>query len=435
MADRVTVVPPCDPWPFSTVTTDDLEALVADGLLRPLFDDPQPEWMAPPSGAAPSPPPGYVLSFVSFHERGLGVPASRFMRAILHFYGVELHNLNPNSIAQAAIFTAVCEGFLGIDPHWDLWTHLFSAEPFASTTGEKRVRMAVQAGGCILQLRQARAQQYIPAILVFSNKGWQRQWFYLRNDDGRLPSFSQRVVTTAGSNWRYGAPRERQKNLQPLLEALQVLRDGGLTTTGVVAAIHRRRVLPLAERWLLLSEMTPGVDLEGSQMSSVPLPADDLHRRVAGTVGKLDAGALTQLPMRPERGCMSLVSVHSFFFLVSDCPWFSQSRPFVRLQELGSHKPSLPPVPEDAVDRAARRVGAEKKKEKKDVKKARARERVRARDALEKRRRRQERDGLPREPSPEMPDDDDDDDDDEDDDMAARLGLSRDLRLGQGSSS
>jgi hypothetical protein len=107
----------------------------------------------------------------------------------------------------------------------------------------------------------------------------------------------------------------------------------------------------------------------------------------------------------------------------------------VRLQELGCHKPSLPPVPEDAVDRAAWRVAAEKKKEKKDAKKARARERMRARDVLERRRRRQERDGLPREPSPETPDDDDDDDDEEDDDMAAHLGLSPDLRLGQGSSS
>jgi hypothetical protein len=87
------------------------------------------------------------------------------------------------------------------------------------------------------------------------------------------------------------------------------------------------------------------------------------------------------------------------------------------------------------VDRAARRVAAEKKKEKKDTEKAWARERMRARDALEKRRRRQERDELLREPSPETPDDDDDDDDDEDDDMAARLGLSPDLRLDQGSSS
>jgi hypothetical protein len=296
--------------------------------------------------------------------------------------------------------------------------------------------MAVRAGDCIVQLRQARALQYIPAILASSNKGWQRRWFYLRNDDGRLLLFSQRVLTAAVDNWRYGTPRDRQKNLLPLLKALEELREGGLTAAGVVAAIHRRRVLPLTERRLLLWEMTPGVDLEGLQMSSDPLPTDDLHRRVAGTVGKLEAGAFSQPSMRPDRGCVSLVSIHSFFVLASDCPQFSQPRLFVRLQEVGFHKPSLPPVPEDSVDRSARRVAAEKRKEKKDAKKARARERIRARDALERLRRRQERDGLPREPSSETPDDDDDDeDDDEDDDMAARLGLSPDLRLGQGSSS
>jgi hypothetical protein len=68
--------------------------------------------------------------------------------------------------------------------------------------------------------------------------------------------------------------------------------------------------------------------------------------------------------------------------------------------------------------------------------KARAHEWRRARDALEKRRRQQEREGLPREPSPETPDDDDDDDDDEEeDDMAARLGLSPGLGCGQEPSS
>jgi hypothetical protein len=108
---------------------------------------------------------------------------------------------------------------------------------------------------------------------------------------------------------------------------------------------------------------------------------------------------------------------------------------FVRPQGLRFYKRSLPPVSEDSVGRAAWRVAAEKKKEKKDAEKARARERMRAREALEKRRRRQERDGLPRELSPETHDDEDDDDDDEDDDMAAHLGLSPDLRLGQGSSS
>jgi hypothetical protein len=127
MADRVTIISPRDPWPFSTVTASDLEDLVGEGLLRPLTDEQRPEWIPPVGGVAPSPPPGYVVSFVSFHERGFGVPASRFMRAILYHYGVELHNLSPNSISQAAIFVAVCEGYLGIAPHWDLWTHLRGA--------------------------------------------------------------------------------------------------------------------------------------------------------------------------------------------------------------------------------------------------------------------------------------------------------------------
>jgi hypothetical protein len=84
------------------------------------------------------------------------------------------------------------------------------------------------------------------------------------------------------------------------------------------------------------------------------------------------------------------------------------------------------------VDRAAQRVAAEEEEKKKDAKKARARERRRARDALEKLRRRQEREGLPREPLPEtLDDDDDDEDDDEEDDMAARLGLSPGLGFGQ----
>jgi hypothetical protein len=325
MADRVTIIPPRDPWPFSTVTAGDLEDLVAEGLLRPLSDERRPEWIPPVSGAAPSPPPGYVVSFVSFHERGFGVPASRFMRAILHHYGVELHNLSPNSISQAAIFVAVCEGYLGIAPHWDLWTHLFFAELFASPTGERKVRAAVRAGGCTLLLRQSRASLYIPAILASSNKGWQRRWFYLRNDGELLPPFSQRVVTIAADAWRHGTPHERQKNLEPLLKALEALRKGGLTAAGVIAAIHRRRVLPLAERRLPLWEMTPEADLEGSRMSSDPLPFDVLHGRVAVALGKPDPSAFSQPLMRPDQGCVTLVSVRSFLPLASGCPWFLRS--------------------------------------------------------------------------------------------------------------
>jgi hypothetical protein len=70
----------------------------------------------------------------------------------------------------------------------------------------------------------------------------------------------------------------------------------------------------LVERWLQLAEMKPGVDLEGSRMSSTSLSADDLLKRVAGKVGRLDAGALSQPAMRPDRGYVSLVSVRSSFY-------------------------------------------------------------------------------------------------------------------------
>jgi hypothetical protein len=170
-------------------------------------------------------------------------------------------------------------------------------------------------------------------------------------------------------------------------------------------------------------------------MSSTSLSTDDLLRRVAGMVGRSEAGVLSQPPMRSNHGYVSLVSVRS-----SSCfaPNFFTSLIltvgiFVRPQGLRGFKLSRPPVPEDAADRAARRLAAEKEKEKKDAEKAWAREKMRAREALEKHRWRQARDGLPLESSPDTPDDDDDDD--EDDDMAARLGLSPDPRLDQGSSS
>jgi hypothetical protein len=69
------------------------------GLLRPRSYGVHPEWLALRDEQELAPSVGYVGSFTSFHERGFMVPASHFMRALSHYYGVELHNFNPNSIA------------------------------------------------------------------------------------------------------------------------------------------------------------------------------------------------------------------------------------------------------------------------------------------------------------------------------------------------
>jgi hypothetical protein len=71
-----------------------------DGLLRPRTRRDLLEWrVLLRNHQEPTPLEGYVVSFVAFHERGLRVPQSQFMRAIPHYYGVELHHLIPNSIS------------------------------------------------------------------------------------------------------------------------------------------------------------------------------------------------------------------------------------------------------------------------------------------------------------------------------------------------
>jgi hypothetical protein len=150
-----------------------LEELVSDGLLRSRASRSPPECRVPPSDHRESAPPeGYMVSFVAFHERGLGMPPSCFMWALLHYYKVELHHLTTNSISQAAIFVAVCKGYLGMEPHWNLWLHLFKAEHFAKKAGEQGVRRVVHARSCTLQVRVGRGEQYIPTQLISSNSGW-----------------------------------------------------------------------------------------------------------------------------------------------------------------------------------------------------------------------------------------------------------------------
>ena len=74
----------------------------------------------------PSPSDGYVVSFMHFHERGFATPAHKFLWGLLHYYQIELHHLNPNGIQHMAAFVALCEGFLGISPHFDLWWYFFA---------------------------------------------------------------------------------------------------------------------------------------------------------------------------------------------------------------------------------------------------------------------------------------------------------------------
>ena len=95
-----------------------MEGLIRRDLLRARTS--AEEWLLPGNKDSPSPPNGYVVSFAHFHERGLATPAHKFLRGLLHFYKIELQHLNPNGIQYMVGFIALCDGFLGISPHFDL---------------------------------------------------------------------------------------------------------------------------------------------------------------------------------------------------------------------------------------------------------------------------------------------------------------------------
>jgi hypothetical protein len=61
------------------------------------------------------------------------MPASNFFRDLLHYYRIEMQNLNPNLVLQIAVFVALCEGYLGIRPNFALWKYYFSATVFLKT--------------------------------------------------------------------------------------------------------------------------------------------------------------------------------------------------------------------------------------------------------------------------------------------------------------
>ena len=112
MVKPVQLVDPV-PWGRSTADRLYLESLVAAGQLPPNTDPARPVWIPLRSETVPKPPSGYVVSLARMHEWGFGVPAGRFICALCHYYGVELHNFAPNAISQAAVFVAICEGYCG----------------------------------------------------------------------------------------------------------------------------------------------------------------------------------------------------------------------------------------------------------------------------------------------------------------------------------
>jgi hypothetical protein len=74
----------------------------------------------PNTKVVPHPQSGFRVMFLAFLLCGLSLPAHEFLHGLLFVYGVQLHQLTPNSILHIACFITLYEAFLGINPHFVL---------------------------------------------------------------------------------------------------------------------------------------------------------------------------------------------------------------------------------------------------------------------------------------------------------------------------
>jgi hypothetical protein len=96
-----------------------------------------------------------LILFQHFVECGLALPACDFLRGLLYHYSIQLHHLNPNSILHRAIFIHLCEAFLGIEAHFNLFYYLFHLKP------QPNEKVLALLGGAGFQLKQGMNKMYI----------------------------------------------------------------------------------------------------------------------------------------------------------------------------------------------------------------------------------------------------------------------------------
>ena len=109
-------------WNTSKCSQSDLETLVSADLLVPRSVI---QWHATLGKDHPYENTGEIVAFAPYLEWGLGLPCSFFFSGLLCYYRIQLHHLTPNSLVHISIFVHLCEAFLGIEPHFELFRFFF----------------------------------------------------------------------------------------------------------------------------------------------------------------------------------------------------------------------------------------------------------------------------------------------------------------------
>jgi len=137
------------------------------------------------------------------------------------------------------MFVHLWEAYLGIEPHFDLFQHLFHLKPQPSAINIDIV------GGAGLQLCQGLGVKYIPYKLSSKVIDWKDFWFYIENQAPALPARTPGPPVPKPS---WNSMSENLIQINDLLDEIDHLKKKKLTGASVVANWMCRQIQPLQQQ-------------------------------------------------------------------------------------------------------------------------------------------------------------------------------------------
>ncbi|KAK1642410.1 hypothetical protein QYE76_060215 [Lolium multiflorum] len=206
----------------------------------------------------PSPPIGYRVTFIDHLIRGLSTPIHEFLRGLLFVYGIQLHQLTPNSILHISIFITLCKCFLGTHPHWGLWKRIFYLRHNSSRN------VAYNVGGVVICVRPE--VDYFDVKFPDSVQGWRRRWLYVQEEynnsqEYNIAPFDGAAKIPRRRSWDAKATVEERTTTDALMKRIHELQNTHgeeLLGVQITAYFLRIRVQPLQARknphWIYAGE-------------------------------------------------------------------------------------------------------------------------------------------------------------------------------------
>jgi hypothetical protein len=228
-------------WMPSVVGDKDLQLLVDRGLLPPKELG---QWKSAYQNPFPPENPGETIVYTSFFERGLGLPTSKFLRRVLYFYRIQLVNLTPIGLSQIAFFVHMCEAFLGIDPHFQLFRYFFRLKPQPDNKNPNI------CGGAVFQLRQDKIDEYFGVPLKNPKRTWRNEWFIIKNKVPQVHECTRRKPVFSDI-WNSSPNNRESTDIPQLVEMIAELKRNGLTGVEIAYSFTKLRIQPLQERSVL----------------------------------------------------------------------------------------------------------------------------------------------------------------------------------------